>query len=93
MFQTSSSRSISRCAAVAELTHLALARRPGPCGVTSALAPSASELGEVAPRASWPVVEVGVALVSTALALETDLGLERGQVAVTSIPRRREVIM
>ena len=84
MFQTSSRRSISRCAR----SRSCFISRSAPSLTLrrwSALAPSASRVGEVLLELLGAVVERGVAALLEALALQADLALERGQVAVARV--------
>ena len=69
---------------VADLLHLALGA-VADLALDVGLGALGLERGEVAPRASWRGLDVGVAALLELLALDADLGLERGQVAVAGV--------
>ena len=84
VFQTSSRRSISRCAR----SRSCFISRSAPSRTlrrASALAPSASSVREVLLELLGAVLDGAVATLLEALALEVDLALERGQVAVAGV--------
>ena len=84
VLQTSSSRSSSRCDAVADLLHLALGT-VADLAARVGLGTLGLEGGEVLLELLGAVLDGAVAALLEALALEADLVLQRGQVAVAGV--------